>query len=563
MKTEDQVILEKVHARLVGLKTERSSYIPHWQEITNFISPRTSQYFVTDANRGGKMNGEILNETAMLSSRTLQSGLMAGMSSPARPWFLLGPPDPGMKEFGPVKDWLDVVTKKMRDVFSRSNIYSVLPRAYGSMGDYGTAAYGVLDDDKDVIRGYSFPIGSYMLACNSRGNVDTFYREFQMTVRQCVEQFGLENVSRAIRNLWDKSTYDAKIPLLYSVEPNFSRQADKLDSRDKPFLSVYSEGSADKGKALRISGFDEFPILAPRWMVNGEDVYGSNCPGMMALGGVKQLQLMERRGLQALDKFVNGAVEADATLRNTGVDLLPGGVVWRANMGNSPHPGVRRIEQIDPNIFMALDSKMEKVTERIKRCYFEDLMLMFAQSDRNDITAEEVRERHQEKLLVMGPMMEQSNDDNFDPLVDRTFNRMLRKGMFPPPPQELQGKPLRVEYTSIMAQAQKLVGVAAVERFIGFVGQVAQYDESVRDKVDFDQAVDEYAEMTGIPSRMVVPDNQVQETRTARAQSEQAQRTMMAMPAMAQGADAAKTLSETNVQGVNALTRLMTGGGLQ
>ena len=559
MKSENQIILEKCNSRRGALRSERSSFISHWKEITEYISPRSARYLQTERNRGEKSNQRIINETASLASRTLQSGLMAGMSSPARPWFMLSPPDPGMKEFGPVKQWLDVVTRMMRDVFARSNLYSVLPRAYGSLGDYGTAAFGLLEDEKEVIRGYSFPIGSYMIDCNSRGSVDTIYREYSQTVRQLVETYGLENVSIAVKNLWDRSNYGTWIPVIHAVEPNFVQQTGKLNSRDKPFLSVYFEEGADSGKLLRASGFDEFSAIAPRWVVNGEDVYGSNCPGMMALGSVKSLQLEERRKYQAIDKLVNPAMNADSMLQNAGADLLPGGVNYIPNMANGANPGLRPVYEINPRINeLMLDIK--EVEQRIKRCYYEDLMLMFAQSDRVQITAREVDERHQEKLLVMGPMMEQQNDDCFDPAIDRTFNIMYRRGMFPPPPRELQGQRLRVEYTSIMAQAQKLIGVAAVERFIGFVGQVAAYDPTVLDKVDLDQTIDDYGEMTGVSSKIIVPDDVVKGIREAKAKAAQAQQMAEAMPAMAQGANAAKALSETDVSGVNALTQLMTGG---
>ena len=188
-------------------------------------------------------------------------------------------------------------------------------------------------------------------------------------------------------------------------------------------------------------------------------------------------------------------------------------------------------------------------------------MLMLATSDNSQMTAREVEERHQEKLLVLGPMMEQSNDDLFDPLIDRVFNIMLRRGMFPPPPKELHGQPLRVEYTSIMAQAQKLIGVASTERFIGFVTRTAAETgrPELLDKVDFDQAIDEYGDMTGVSSKIIVPDNRVAEIRQSRAQAEQERASMEAIPAMAQGASAAKMLSETDVGGVSALSRLMTG----
>jgi len=560
MKSENQEIVEKINSRKGSLRLERSSFITHWQEITRYISPRSARYLRTERNRGEKVHQEIINETGTIASRTLESGMMAGMSSPARPWFMLGPPDPGMKEFGPVKEWIDFVTRTMRDTFSRSNIYSVLPKAYGSLGDYGTAAFGLLEDDKEIVRAYPFPVGSYCLDCNDRMTVDTIYREYSLTVRQVVEKFGLENVSIAVRNLWDKGNYGVWIPIVHAVEPNFAAQPGKMNSRDKAFLSVYYEEGGDRNQALRVMGFDEFPALGPRWSVNGEDVYGTNCPGMLALGSIKSLQLEERRKYQALDKLVNPPMNADATLRNTGTDLLPGGTNWIPGMSQTGNPGIRPVYEINPHI-QELMLDIEKVENRIRRAYYEDLMLMLAQSDNPQMTAREVEERHQEKLLVLGPMMEQQNDDLFDPLIDRTFNIMLRRGMFPPPPQELLGKPLRVEYVSIMAQAQKLIGVASIERFIGFVTNMAATTQrfDLLDKVDFDQTIDEYGDMTGVSTKIIVPDDVVAGKREQRAQAEQAQRVAETMPAMQQGAQAAKALSETDMEGVNALTRLMGG----
>lgn len=560
MDIQDRDILQKVNARIDCLKNERSSFISHWQEISSFISPRTSRYLRSDRNLGTKAHQEIINETATLALRTLESGLMAGMSSPARPWFVLGPPDPGMREYGPVKEWIDTVTRLMREVFSRSNIYSVLPKAYGSLGAYGTAAFGLLEDEQEVIRCYPFPVGSFLIDCNDRMNVDTIYREFSMTVRQLVGKFGLDNVSTAVRNLWDKGSYGTWISVIHAIEPNFAAIPGKLNSRDKAFLSIYYEEGAERGKALRISGYDEFPALAPRWYVNGEDVYGTNCPAMLALGSVKALQLEERRKYQAIDKLVNPPMNADATLRNSGADLLPGGVNWITGMNNSANAGIRPVYEINPRV-TELMNDIKEVEGRIRRAFYEDMMLMLATGDNSQMTAREVEERHQEKLLVLGPMMEQQNDDLFDPLIDRVFSIMNRRGMFPPPPEELQGKPLRVEYTSIMAQAQKLIGVASIERFIGFVTNIAAANPNVLDKVDFDQAVDEYGEMTGVSSKIIVPDDAVEATRSARVEMQRAQQAMAAVPAMQQGAQAAKTLSETDVEGVNALTRLMMGVG--
>lgn len=181
----------------------------------------------------------------------------------------------------------------------------------------------VLEDDSDVIRTMMFPIGSYYMANSARGSVDTCFRKFSMTVRQLVMEFGLNNVSDSVKGMWDSGNYESWIEVIHAVYPNIDRDTAKLNSKNKPVKSVYYEVGGDSDKLLRESGFDEFPIMAPRWEVNGEDVYGSSCPGMIALGRVKALQLEQKRKSQLIDKATNPPMVGPSSLRNQRVSLCP------------------------------------------------------------------------------------------------------------------------------------------------------------------------------------------------------------------------------------------------
>lgn len=562
----DKTLISKLNTRKGSMKVERSSFEPYWRDISDYISTKSSRYLRSSVNRGDKVSQKIINETATTALRTLESGMMAGMASPARPWFTLAPPDPDMKSFGPVKNWLSTVTKIMLESFARSNLYSALPKAFSSIGAYGTQAFGILEDEKEIFRCYPFPIGSFLIDCNERLNVDACYREFSMTVRQLIEKFGeydqktgqakWDLFSPAVKTAWDASNYGTWIPVTHAVEPNHFRDDESLQAKHKPYMSVYYEDSMNE-KALRISGFDEFPIMASRWHVNGEDVYGSRCPGMDALGSVRMLQLEERRKYQIIDKMWNPPMNADSTMRNVGADLLPGGLNWTPGMSVNGYPGLRPAQEMRPQAVEVLRNDIIEVQNRIRRTFYEDLMLMFATGDNTQKTAREVEERHSEKLLVLGPMMEQQNDDLFDPLIDRTFNALLRRGKFPKPPPELEGGALRVEYVSIMAQAQKLIGVSSIDRFVGFVSQTGAVFGTPSDKVNRDALEEEYANLTGVASNVIFTDEQVQATREQRAKEVQAAQTAERMPSLAAGAQAAKAMSETDMTSDNALTRMM------
>jgi hypothetical protein len=226
-----------------------------------------------------------------------------------------------------VKQWLFDVENRMRVVFARSNFYNVMPMMYGCAGGHGTAAMMILEDCDTAIRCFPFPIGSYMIALNDRLKCDTLYRELPMTIRQCVQQFGLDNCSQTIKTLWDRGSYETPVEITHAIEPNHNRATGMQNAKDKPFRSVYFESGKTDDTLLRESGFDEFPVMAPRWDVEGDDVYGYS-PGMDALGLVKGLQFSEKRKAEALDKLVRPPMLADASLRTQRSTILPGDVTY-------------------------------------------------------------------------------------------------------------------------------------------------------------------------------------------------------------------------------------------
>ena len=569
--------LEQLNAQL---EIERSSFKSHWRELSDYILPRRSRFFVNDANRGDKRNQKIIDPTATLAVGTLRSGMMGGVTSPARPWFRLSIPDKNLAEYGPVKEWLHTVTTRMTTVFLRSNLYNILPSIYGDLGTFGTAAMLIDGDQDQGIKCYSFPVGSYKIGTDSKGRVRIFWRDFQMTARQVVEKFGMDpdnpgkikwdNISTHVKSLWDSKNSESRVDIAHVILPNELYDPKLLDSKYKKFASIYyergtsgqrnSQGYFGSGggqdKFLREKGYDYFPVLCPCWEVTGEDIYGTSCPGMIALGDIKQLQTGERRGLQAIEKMINPPMVGPISLKTQNASIIPGDITYvdvRDGMqGFRPAHEVR----FDIN---ALEAKQDQVRKRISKTFYEDLFLMLASSDRRQITATEIDERREEKLLALGPVLEQLNQDLLDPLIDNTFSILEEAGEIPPPPDEIAGADLKVEYISIMSQAQKLVGLGGIERFTNFVSGIAQIAPEILQKIDGDQVVDYYADLTSIPPGIVRSDKQAQGIRQQQAEA-QAQQQQAEQAAMA--ASTAKDLSQADPNGDNALKALAQNGGI-
>lgn len=552
------------------LELERSSFLSDWREVGDYILPRRPRFAVTDRNRGGRRNRNIIDSTATLSIRTLRSGMMSGITSPARPWFALSTADPDLSEVAEVKDWLYLVTQRMTTTFLKSNLYNVLPIIYGDIGVFGTGSMFVEEDIDDVVRFYPIPIGSYCIANNEKLQVNVFYREFAMTVRQIVLKFGMNseqpgkidwsNISSAVKAMWENKQLEAWVDVRHIVRPNPEYNPKRLESRYKKFQSVYYEAGFNEGGAQNLQydglllsnkGYDYFPVLCPRWEVTGEDVYGTSCPGTDAVGDIKQLQVGERRTMQAVDKMVNPPMVGPTAMRNQKSSLLPGDITYVDERDGQK--GFRPAHEVRASV-SELGQKQAEIRERIKRAFYEDLFLMLSNSDRREITAREVDERHEEKLLALGPVLEQLNQDLLDPLIDICFKLMLRQNKVPQPPKELHGQQLKIEYLSIMAQAQKLIGIEGVERFAGFAQNVIQANPATADKVDTDKMLEIYGDMTSIPPGIIRTDDQVQ---AIRDQKQKAAEQQQKMQMLQQGAQTAQTLSQTDTGGDNALTQLM------
>ena len=557
--------------RITDMRAERTSWVPHWKDLIENFSPRRGKFVETDRNKGNKRNF-LTNNTPLFARRTLTAGLMTGITSPARPYFRLMPPDPGMNDYGPVRFWLDEVERMMYRVFAASNLYKVLPSLYEESGVIGTSAMLQDEDFSTITRFTPYTAGEYMLGINGELRVDSFAREYQMTVYQTVEKFrdktndNMDNISTTTKNNWDNSNYDAWVDVAHVIEPVTMGDYDALKVNDEfKWRSVYYEPGKDgaENKFLSVKGYRNFPILAPRWDAKAGDTYGFS-PGMDALGDARALQVQEREKGKAIAKMVAPPTVAPSALKKTNVSLLPGA----NNYSDDPNSAFRPIYQINPRVG-ELSNDIRLTEDRINRAFYVDLFLLISNQD--DVrTATEIAARQEEKLLQLGPVLEGMHDELLDPLIDRTFDMLInlsRPGwagtgpmLLPPPPPELADVQLKVEYISILAQAQKLVSTGAVERWIGFTGQLAALKPEALDKINTDEVVDIMAEDLGVPAKAVVGDDEVEQVREERAGQQQALQQQGQARAMV---ESAKLLGDTPSTGGNVLNDVVGVGGQQ
>jgi hypothetical protein len=554
--------------RNTALKTERTTWRTHWADISRHLLPRNGRFFISDRNRTGRDRyNKIYDNTATRALRTLGAGMQTGATNPARPWFNLTTADPDLGEYYPVRAWLDDVVDRMQRVFARSNTYRTLHQMYEELGAFGTAVSIVLPDFHHVIHHYPVVCGEYALQQDYQGKIIACYREFEKTVGEVVKEFGLENCSTAVKNQWNARHLENEVQILHVIEPRADQERDPHSRRakDMPFKSCYLELGGDNDKFLRESGFKRFPVLAPRWAVAGGDVYGTS-PGMEALGDIRQLQQEQLRKGQGIDYMVRPPLQVPTDYKNRATEMFPGGVNYPTPGGLLPHDqataggGIRSAFNVNLDLNHLLEDILD-VRGRINSSFYADLFLMLASGAANtNMTATEVAERHEEKLLALGPVMERLHNELLQPLIDITFDTMSEAGLLPPPPEEIAGQELTVEFVSILAQAQRAVGSNSVDRFMGNVMEVSAVKPEVLDKINFDKWVDKTSQMLGVETDIIVDDENVLALRQARAAAEAEQ---ARIAADREKAATAKDASSVKTDERNVVSDVLNSGAAQ
>lgn len=554
---------KRMFARITALEETRSVHIADWQKITEVIRPARGKYLEgTSTSEVSKRPTSMLNSTPAVASRTLQAGMISGASSPAYQWYKFILDDLEMMKWGPAKIALEQRENILSQHLARSNFYQNLQVCYGDSADFGTGA-GLIDrHPTQLFSAKVFSPGEYLIDVDENGDIDTLIRKAPRTTLQIVGKWGLDKVSRKVKEAYDKGDYQNPFVVIEIIEPNQLLNDGRGDWKGKPWVKfVFEEAVKDDGedKYLEIGGYNEWPGFNLRWDLASGNTWGWG-PGLLALGDAAALQTLEFRDAQAVEKAVKPPLVAPIHLKNRPISHAPGGVTYYDPYStNAPNSQVAPMYTIAPGVLQALESKIARAEFRINTVYYKDLFLMLATTDRREITAREVEEKHQEKLFALGPVLQRTHRDALNNAIIRCYRILDEAGKFPPAPDELKQRLLAVQYTSALAFAQRAAGASSLERFFGFTGNIAAAYPQVRHKINVNRGVDHYADAIGVPAEVMNTDEQANAAASAEAQAAQAPQQAAALKDSAQSA---ALLSQTDTTRPSALSFLMQRAGI-
>lgn len=537
------------------LKKDRLPLDPKYKDIREFIFPGSGMFVEDgDSPHDGEMHNEqIVDGIATRALRIAAAGMQGGLTSPARPWFRLGLEDEELAEYRPIREWLDTVQTGLYNRYARSNFYNSIHQVYQEEIAYAVATMFQLENPRHVVHFVPLTVGEYYLVSNQYGMVDTVFRTVWYQAHLIAKKF--TSIPEDIKRELDRKNGNPFkwFKVLHIVQPREKFDPFKRDNLNMQYQSIHILLFGDN-PLLEESGFQEQPMVCPRWNTVGNSVYGRG-PGHDSLPDVKMLQQITCDLAEGLEKQIRPPLKSGAGLEYE-VSHMGGLVTYTENVNADT---IGPIFQVNLSLKDLLDTRND-LRMQVREGFFNDLFLMLIEPTPG-MTATEVAERQQEKLLILGPVIERQFHELLDPTIDRTFAIMNRKGLIPPPPRELQEMirrneslaNIKVQYISLLAQAQKLVTTQSIKAVSDYVGGMSQIFPDVVDKLDADQAVDEFAAATGAPAKIVRSDDMVAEIRREKMKQVAEAKQMQMEQAQAQQA---KTLSETDISGDNALNEL-------
>jgi hypothetical protein len=543
-------IIKQLEHQRAYVKKKRQTYEDVWADIMDHCAPDLKGYLNIDQKDDGtKKDDVIYDDDPKENCMKCASGIWASNSSPSRPWMSRKMKIKKLNEISEVREWTDTVTEIDYDNLRESNFYPSMFNIYWQMVAVGTAAM-IIDPDYDTIYNcIPLNVGEYWLGVNGKNQIDTLFREFKLMVSEMKDVFDEENIpDKLLKTITEGNPMGEECTIIHVIAPD----KHKIAPFKKPYVSAYYLVAQHEGKFLQVKGYSRKPFAASPWFRLHGETYGKLNPGRNMLSNCKQLQSMVYDYCKAVQMVIDPPTQGSSDLvENNEISSIPGG----HTVINPMQPGekLEALFEIRPDIAAQWQSIQDK-KQQIASGFLIDLFMAMSMRMDKDMTAQEVREISGEKMLALAPALDNMQQLLSD-ILDIIFDYSIAAGVYPPPPEEIQGEEIKVDYVSALAQAQKMVDLSRIDQVLMYVERIAQYYPDILHKVDFFQLIDEVNEKVVAPAAIVKDDETVDKILQQIAQKAQMQE-MAQMATVA--ADVGGKMANMPMDQDNALTR-MTG----
>jgi len=528
-----QAEAKKICTYFGTLEGDRHHWESHWQEISDYSLERRN--FQAKREPGRQRGVRIYDTTSRDSNNLLAAALHSLLTNPATAdWFDLRYEMDILNEMDEAVRFLDFVKKRIRTAFQRpkSGFTTQVAELYQDLSGFGTGVLYIEEDPEIGARFISRPLAETYIDTDHSGQIVVVFRKFSLQAWKAVEFFG-DDTPDDIRKVTEKRP-EREFEFLHHVRKRAMPTPGKIDASGMAWESVWI---SLKGKEkIREGGFRENPYMVPRWSVDTGELYGRG-PGVDSLPDQKMLNSIWRTFIRNVEKASDPPVlvDHDSVLAGSSVRLTPNAQIVVANDGGTRDP-VRYLEhrgQLNWNFEM-----IESRTKNIQRAFHHEILQAF-QDPR--MTATQVLELARQSQRILSPTLGRLAVELLEPMIARVYGIESRRGDFPEVPDFLAGQPIKIEYVSPVARAQKQGDAQAIMESFNAALQMAQADPDVMDNVDLDEGIRAIYAANGTPVEAMRSRDGVIQIR--RAKAEEAERQQMQQTLMQAGETGAKLIS--------------------
>lgn len=521
------------------LRQERRQYENQWQSIAERVAPERANFNeqrsrMDEAMYKGKSRTENIYDATPALALTRFSAALSSLATPKnRMWHNVKAINEALNEDEAVKDYTDAVRDILFSARYSANFDTAVQECYTDAGCFGNACMYVGEIPGRGLYYRHVPLEQAFWLSNEYGSVDWVDREFSMTARQAYQRFG-DKLPATIINAKER-TPNQKYWFVHMVRPNKERDESRMDARGMAFESIFISltGSEIVGRG----GYRTMPYSILRF--TGDSNYGHG-PCALVLPDIRMLNVMNRDMMQAAELAVMPPMLAARDgVFSAGFNLTPGAI----NYGGVDDQG-RQLAipmQFGNSIPIGLEMMEQKRTV-INDALWNTLFQILVQTP--NMTATEAMLRAQEKGALLAPAAARVESEFLEPTISREIDILAMHGELPEMPEALaeEGGHYEIEYANEFARYRRLDDGVAIMRSVeqlGIMAQVAGPD--VLERVNFDQAAKVLLEVSGVPSKVIRSDEEVQARLEQQAQQQSAQAALAAAPV---AASAAKDLAQ-------------------
>ena len=506
-----------------------------WQQTANKLYPYIQVNTIFEP--GSIRTTEIYDQTPMLDAEDMVSGLKQILIPSGQPFYAIKV-GTNNNVGDASKRYTSMLTEVSHEEIYKSNFITEFDEVLRSLIIFGPASIFSEWTVKTGLNYKNCVLGSYQFLENSKKLVDGTIITVQYTPRQAIEEFGEENVGEEVMKAFNEPKKQNDLfNFIYLtrpreiIDPNLSQAV----SDNMPWESIIVN---EKEKIIvEEGGFPEFPYHSARWKRPANEKHGRGI-GTEILPQIKVLDRTSRDfidvgnrwalpAMEILDSF-EGKYRVTPGARNTVRELPSGRAIDSGLIGNFP----------------ITEKSLDRQQELIHRAFFKTAFSPLEDLTGDRRTQLEIRERIRQTWHRIGPPVARIWYELMDNCVTRSILLLIRNGVVPAPPSELQGTNFGLEFVGPFALELRSQQAKAFQEWVSFVGEMEGVFPGAVDNVDSDDAVMRMGRTFGVNTEDIASEEERDEKRRIRQEKKDAQLALQAAQIAGQAYPGATKASE-------------------